>query len=41
MWRIRLASVEFGVGVVPAGNGSVIELTRRYEETVKKNQMEK
>jgi hypothetical protein len=28
-------------GSCPAGNGSVVELTRRYEETVKKNQMEK
>ena len=28
-------------GSCPAGNGSVIELTRRYEETVKKNQLEK
>ena len=28
-------------GSCPAGNGSVVELTRRYEETVKKNRMEK
>jgi hypothetical protein len=28
-------------GSCPAGNGSVIELTRRYEETVKRNQLEK
>ena len=28
-------------GSCPAGNGSIIELTRRYEEAVKKNRMEK
>lgn len=28
-------------GSCPAGNGSIVELTRRYEETVKKNNMEK
>jgi len=28
-------------GSCPAGNGSIVELTRRYEETVKKNQLEK
>ncbi len=28
-------------GSCPAGNGSVVELTRRYEEVVKKNQLEK
>ena len=28
-------------GSCPAGNGSVVELTRRYEETVKRNQLEK
>lgn len=28
-------------GSCAAGNGSVVDLTRRYEETVKKNRMEK
>jgi len=28
-------------GSCPAGNGSIVELTRRYEETVEKNRMEK
>ncbi len=28
-------------GSCPAGNGAVVELTRRYEETVRKNQLEK
>jgi hypothetical protein len=28
-------------GSCPAGNGSVVELTRRYEETIKRNQLEK
>lgn len=28
-------------GSCPAGNGSVVELTRRYEDVVKKNRMEK
>ena len=28
-------------GSCPAGNGSVVEPTRKYEEIVKKNRMEK